>query len=136
MIETYQTQLLMLLVLMVVTVIVGVILGILAYGCILWYRWRDREQKSLGLVTLLIMVPQENEVKIDAMEPIIASFGSLFKSARFKFLQWTVAQPSLSLEIIGNKDDIRFYISCPKKYQDMIEKQIYSVFFWCLYSLK
>ncbi len=115
-------------VLVVVATVVAVILGILVYAILLWFRWKDREEKSLQLVTLQIVVPQDNEVKIDAMEPIIGAFGSLYKSARFKFLQSTVGQPSLSLEIVGTKNDIRFYISCPKKYQDMIEKQIYSVY--------
>ncbi|MCL4384166.1 ATP-binding protein [Patescibacteria group bacterium] len=128
MFETLLAQAINLVVLIVLLVIVGIILGILGYGLLLWYRWRDREEKSLELVTLAVAVPQDNEVKIDAMESIIASFGSLYKSARFKFLQGTVAQPSLSLEIMGTKEDIRFYISCPKKYQDMIEKQIYSVY--------
>lgn len=104
------------------------LLVFLGYILILWYRWRDRESKSLGLVTLLVAVPQDNEIKIDAMEPIISSIGSFYKSARFKFLQIFISQPSLSLEIIGTNQDIRFYISLPAKYRDLIEKQIYSVY--------
>lgn len=95
---------------------------------VLWFRWRDREKKSLELVTLLVVVPQDNEVKIDANEAIISSVASFYTSAKFKFLQIFIAQPSLSLEIIGTHEDIRFYISVPKKFQDLIEKQIYSVY--------
>jgi len=40
----------------------------LGFAFTLWYRWRDREKKSLELITLLVVVPQDNEVKIDAME--------------------------------------------------------------------
>lgn len=104
------------------------LLYFLAYALIIWYRWRDREKKSLELVTLLVAVPQDNEVKIDAMEPILGAIGSFYKSARFKFLQTLISQPSLSLEIIGNNQDIRFYICLPEKYRDLIEKQIYSVY--------
>ena len=78
---------------------------------VIWFRWRDREEKSLKLVTLMVAVPQDNEVKIDAMEPIIGIVASFYKSAKFKLFQNFIAQPSLSLEIVGNHDDIRFYIS-------------------------
>lgn len=108
--------------------LVLVLLYFLFYAFVLWYRWRDREKKSLEMITLLVVVPQDNEVKIDAMEPIIGAMGSLYKSAKFKFLQTFISQPSLSLEIIGTNKDIRFYISLPEKYRDLIEKQIYSVY--------
>ncbi|MFA6250741.1 MAG: DUF87 domain-containing protein [Candidatus Shapirobacteria bacterium] len=109
-------------------VLVGIFLGICFYALVLWIRWRGRENKSLELVTLQVAVPHDNEVKIDAMEPIIASLSSMYKPAKPKFLQPFFAQKSASLEIVGNKDDIRFYMSVPKNYQDLIEKQIYSVF--------
>lgn len=104
------------------------LLFVLGYALILWFKWKDRESKSLELATLLVVVPQDNEVKVDAMEQIINSFGTLYKSAKFKFLQRLETQPSLSLEIIGTNEDIRFYINVPKKYQDFVEKQIYSVY--------
>ena len=114
----------------IVLVSLGILLFLflLGFDFILWYRWRDREKKSLELITLLVAVPQDNEVKIDAMEPVIAAISSFYKSARFKFLQIFVAQPSISLEIIGTNQDIRFYISVPSKYRDLIEKQIYSIY--------
>src|SRR3989339_751261 len=96
--------------LLVALVIVGILLGFLGYLLILWYRWKDREEKSLELITLEVAVPKDNEVKIDAMEPILASLGSMYKSAKFKFLQILQTQPNVSLEIVGTKEDIRFYI--------------------------
>ena len=107
---------------------VGVLLFFLGWGLLLWYKWHDREEKSLKQVNLLVAVPQDNEVKIDAMEQIVSSFASMYKSAKFKFLQGLVTQPSASLEIVGTDDDIKFYISIQEKYQDLIEKQIYSVY--------
>jgi len=53
--------------LILVILFVLFILFILGFAFILWYRWRDREKKSLQLITLLVAVPQDNEVKIDAM---------------------------------------------------------------------
>jgi hypothetical protein len=105
-----------------------VLLALLVALLTLWYRWRDREARSLDLVTLLVSVPDDNEVKIDATEPIINSLASLYQNARFKIFQRLVAQPSVSLEIIGTNENIRFFICLPSKYQDMIEKQIYSVY--------
>ena len=112
----------------VATILVVALLWLLFQLFTLWYKWKDREKRSLDLTTLLVVVPEDNEVKVDAMEQIINSFASLYKGARFKFMQRFVAQPSLSLEIIGTSEDIRFYICVPKKYRDLIEKQVYSVY--------
>lgn len=109
-------------------VVIALLLSVLGFVFLLWWKWKDREQNSLKLVTLLVAVPQDNEVKIDATEQIINSIASIFKSAKLKILQPLIAQPSVSLEIIGTHDDIRFYVSVPEKYQDLIEKQIYSVY--------
>lgn len=109
-------------------IVVLLLLALLGYALLLWYRWRDREERSLKLVTLLVAIPQDNEVKIDATEQIISSLATMYKSAKFKFLQTFHSQPCASLEIIGTNEDIRFYISVPKNYQDLIEKQIYSVY--------
>ena len=121
-------QLVKLGILAMVALIVMALLALLVYGLGIWYRFRDREKKSLDIVTLLVAVPEDNEAKIDAMEQIINSFSSLYKGAKFKFLQFITAQPSLSLEIVGTHEDIRFYVCTPKKYQDFIEKQIYSIY--------
>lgn len=114
--------------LLVILTLVLILLGFCFYVFVLWCKWRDREKRSLDLVTLLLAVPDDNEIKIDSMEQVISSFGNMYKKAKIKLLQAFVAQPSLSLEIIGTSEDIRFYISVPKKYQDMIEKQLYSVY--------
>ncbi len=104
------------------------LIALIGWALILWYKWKDREENSLKQINLIIAVPKDNEVKIDAMEQIIASFGSMYKTAKPKFLQMFVSQPSASLEIIGTDEDIKFYISVPQKYRDLVEKQIYSVY--------
>ncbi|MBU1130061.1 DUF87 domain-containing protein [Patescibacteria group bacterium] len=115
-------------ILLLIFTLVLILVGFCFYLFILWHKWRDREKRSLDLVTLLVVVSEDNEIKIDAMEQVISSFGNMYKKAKIKFLQRFIAQPSLSLEIIGTSEDIRFYISMPKKYQDMFEKQLYSVY--------
>lgn len=128
MIEGLQELLVNLAVIMVGLTLAGTMLGGALWGLLLWYRFRDREKRSLGLVTLLVALPHDNEVKIDAMEQIIGSLGSMYKGAKFKFLQRLTAQPNASLEIVGTAEDIRFYISVPEKSRDLIEKQIYSAY--------
>ena len=104
------------------------VLTVLGFVAFMWFKWKDREESSLKLITLLVAVPQDNEVKIDATEQIINSIASLYKSTKIKIFQKLIAQPNISLEIVGTHDDIKFYISVPEKYQDLIEKQVYSVY--------
>lgn len=113
---------------LILTILIAGLLFLVFWIFFLWFKWRGREERSLKQVNLLVAVPQDNEVKIDAMEQILNSFGSMFKSTKIKFLQSFVSQPSASLEIVGTSEDIKFYVSVPGKYQDLIEKQIYSVF--------
>lgn len=97
---------------------------------IIWYvftrlRSKDREEKSLDAVLLEITVPRNNEVKVDAMEQMIGSLHSIKKSGwkmRYK------NQPTISLEIVGRTEDIRFYISVPGDLRDMLEKQIHGAY--------
>lgn len=116
------------LVLSLIAVLVAGLLGFMVWVLIQWYKWKDREKKSLDMVTLLIVVPHDNEVKIDSMETGFASFATLYKNARWKWMQRFVAQPNISLEIVATKEDIRFYISTPKKFKDLIERQIYGMY--------
>ena len=113
---------------LILTVLISGLLFLTGWGLMLWFKWKDREERSLKLVNLLIAVPQDNEVKIDAMEQILNSFASMYKSAKIKIFQSFISQPSASLEIVGTGDDIKFYLSVPEKYQDLIETQIYSVY--------
>jgi len=99
-------------------------LGLTAVGFafLLWYRWRRREEESLKFVLLQVRVPENNEVKIEAMEQVFASLHSIYKGGRFKFFR---PQPHLSFEIVAKPGDIRFYVACPLKLKDLVERQIY-----------
>lgn len=88
---------------------------------IIWYRNRHREKASLDSTLLEVSVPRDNEIKIDAAEQMFTSFASLRKGGRLSFLQ---PQPSLSFEIVGLPEDIRFYVNTPNKIKDFVEKQI------------
>jgi len=91
------------------------------YVIFLWYKFRKREKDSLNSVLLQVSVPRDNEIKIDAAEQMFASLASIHKGGRFAFLH---PQPHLTFEVVGLPGDIRFYVSAPNKYRDLVEKQI------------
>ncbi len=98
-----------------------VILFILGYIFILWWRHHSREENSLDYVLLQVVVPFDNEIKIDAAEQMFASLFSMKKGGMLSFLR---LQPHISFEIVAKHEDIHFYISVPLKLKDMLEKQI------------
>ncbi|HZQ29946.1 MAG TPA: TraM recognition domain-containing protein [Patescibacteria group bacterium] len=101
-----------------ILVALGTVVG---YIFILWYRNKNRLKESLDSTLLQVTLPRDNEIKIDAAEQLFSSFAGLRKGGRFSFLK---LQPSVSFEIVGLPQDIRFYVNTPNKYKDMIEKQI------------
>ncbi len=86
-----------------------------------WYKHRNRENNALDFVTLLIRVPKDNETKIDSAEQMFAGLYSLKKSGFFAF---TKAEDLFSLEIVAMEEDIAFYLNCPRRIRDLVEKQI------------
>jgi len=106
-------------------VILGMILlAVSLYIGLQWYKHRGSEQESLRFVTLLVAVPRDNEVKIDAMDQVFSALHSIRKKGWW-FFDRLARQEHLSLEIIAQKEDIRFYISCPRHLLDLVEKQIH-----------
>lgn len=85
------------------------------------FRNRKREERSLDSVLLQIAVPRDNEIKIDAAEQM---FASLFSIKRGGWKSKFDIQDIISFEIAAKKEDIRFYVWCPRRIQDLIEKQI------------
>lgn len=106
-------------------VILGLILlAVSAYIMLQWYKHRGSEPESLQFVTLLVAVNRDNEVKIDAMDQVFSALHSIRKKGWW-FFDRLKRQEHLSLEIIAQKEDIRFYISCPRHLVDLVEKQIH-----------
>ena len=100
-------------------------IALLVWSLFLWIRWHDRENQSLDSVLLHIAVPRDNEIKIDAMEQLFAAFFSIKKSGwkqRFK------PQPQIAFEIVAKPEDIRFFVWTPRKFKDLIEKQIHGAY--------
>lgn len=112
-----------------VVVALGLFLGLAALIAFSWkflkglIKYRDREKKSLQFVLLQVIVPRDSEVKIDAAEQFFATFTALKKSTGFLNKAF-FAQPHISFEIVALHESIKFYVSCHKDHQDMVEKQL------------
>ncbi len=108
-------------------ILVGIIVvcGLL-YLLFQWFKYRNREQYSLGFVLLEVRLPRDNEIKIDAAEQMFASLHTLYESDWLK--KRIKPQDHFSFEIVALKEDIRFYVTCPAKLQDLIEKQIHGAY--------
>jgi len=101
---------------LVTTGVVG--LGILILQL---FRFKNREEVSMNFVLLEILVPRGNEVKIDVAEQM---FGALYSIRRGGWKQKFKAQQHLSFEIVGKKEEIRFYVSCHRDNMELVEKQL------------
>src|SRR5688572_9940882 len=106
----------------------GVFLAIVAavsFWTFIKYKYRKREDNSLDSVLLEVAVPRDNEIKIDAAEQMFAALYSIKKGG---WKQRFDIQPILSFEVVARKEEIKFYVWCPKKLQDLIEKQIHGAY--------
>ncbi len=100
-------------------------LFILGYMIIQWLRFRGREKYSLGFVVLKILLPKDNEIKIDAAEQMFAALYSLKNEGLHAVLK---PEEHFAFEIVALKENIAFYVTAPKELKDLIEKQIYGAY--------
>ena len=105
--------------------VLGLLAFIVGWAWILWMRNRDREERSLDFVLLSVAVPRDNEIKIDAAEQMFSSLYSIYKGGTLSFLK---PQDHISLEIVALPEEIKFYVSCSKSLQDLVEKQIHGAY--------
>ncbi len=102
------------------------VLLVLIWFFFLWLKYRRREERSLSMVTFEVLVPKDNEIKIDAAEQMFSSFASLYHPH-----WWTrfFKHPRhLTLELVATKENIGFYISVPEDDFQLVEKQIYGAY--------
>ncbi|QQG41781.1 MAG: type IV secretion system DNA-binding domain-containing protein [Candidatus Woesebacteria bacterium] len=93
----------------------------LGYAIFIFFKHKNREESSIDSVLLQVALPRNNEAKIDVMEQL---FSSLYTLKKGGWKQKFSIQPSISFEIVAKQEDIRFYVWCPKKIKDLVEKQI------------
>ncbi len=118
-------QVVSLLIQLVIFLGVLVLAAVFAYMFFQWLKHRNREQYALDFVTLLIRLPRDNEIKIDAAEQMFSGMYSLKKSGFFAFLK---PEDLVSFEIVALKEELSFYVNCPRKIRDLVEKQIHGAY--------
>lgn len=101
------------------------IIAVFVYLTFVYYKHRNREERSLDSVLLQVAVPRDNEIKIDAAEQMFASLYAVKKGGWKTRLD---TQDMISFEIVGGQEDIRFYVWCPRRLQDLVEKQIHGAY--------
>jgi len=97
----------------------------IGYFVVYWMRYHKREARSLSLVCLLVSLPKNNEIKIEAAEQMFAGMYGIIKRGLSGFFQ---SQESISFEIAAKPSDIRFYVLVPDYLRDLVEKQIHSTY--------
>ncbi len=109
---------------MALAIVLGCLLFVAGLAClfVFWWKHRNRETYALDFVTLLIRVPRDSETKIDAAEQMFAGLYSLKKTGFGS--DWFGVEDFFSFEIVALKEEIGFYVSCPRKIRDLVEKQI------------
>lgn len=99
---------------------------VIAYLVVIYSRLKKREQMAYDSVTLQVLVPKDNEIKIDASEQMFSAFTSLKRSSGwFGFLD---VCDSFAFEIISKNQEIIFLVTVPNKMVDFVEKTIYGYY--------
>ena len=115
-------------ILAIIVLILAAIIALVGYLLFHFLKWRKREEHALEFVLLQVAVPRDNEIKIDAMEQMLASLYSLKKGGPWWKLAFLNPQEHLTFEIVGGHEDIRFFVSCPEQLRDLLEKQIHGTY--------
>jgi hypothetical protein len=109
--------------------VVVIILGFAAFGIyllILSYLDSKRrailEENSEEQAFLVVKVPRDNEYEIPNADQMFSGLYSMFQTKKFE--KWFGGQSSISFEIVAFKEKIKFYVVCPAKLVDLVERQI------------
>ena len=99
------SQLTVILFSLILGVVLLAILVAFTYMILQWLKNRKRQDYALSFVTLLVKLPKDNEIKIDAAEQMFAGLYSLNKSG----FSLTRSQDIVAFEIVALKEEIAFY---------------------------
>ncbi len=102
-----------------------ILVAVFSYMLFQWFKYKDRESYALDFVSLLVRLPKENEIKIDAAEQM---FASLYSVKHDGWFHWLKPEDLFSFEIVALKEDLAFYINCPRNIRDLVEKQVHGAY--------
>ncbi len=84
---------------------------------------KDRDEKSLDGVLMEVRVPRNNELEIGVAESMFANLYGIGGKGEGLAEKFSVNN-CVSFEMVGLPGEIRFFVHCPKKLADLVEKQI------------
>lgn len=82
-----------------------------------------QEANTKDLTYFIVKVPKDNEYEISNAEQMFAGLYHLFEKKMFEQI-FGSQQIAISFEIVAFKEKIKFYVVCPSKAADLVEKQI------------
>ena len=84
---------------------------------------KDRNEKANDGVLMEVRVPRDNEVEIGVAEQMFANLYGIGGKGDGLAEHFTVSN-AVSFEVVGLPGEIRFFVHCPRKFADLVEKQI------------
>ncbi|MDD2583182.1 MAG: hypothetical protein PHR66_14435, partial [Desulfuromonadaceae bacterium] len=84
---------------------------------------KDRDDKASKWALFEVRVPRTNEIEIGEAEKMFANLISIGGKGDGLAGKFTVNN-SISFELMAIPGEIRFYVHCPKRLAEMVEKQI------------
>jgi hypothetical protein len=84
---------------------------------------KDRNEKASDGVLMEVRVPRNNEVEIGVAEKMFANLYGIGGKGEGIAKPFSVNN-CVSFEMVGLPGEIRFFVHCPKKLADLVEKQI------------
>ncbi|MBP6976231.1 DUF87 domain-containing protein [Candidatus Dojkabacteria bacterium] len=84
---------------------------------------KDRNEKAKEWVLFEVRVPRGNETEIGVAEKMFSNLVGIGGKGKGFAEKFTVSN-SVSFEIVGTPGEIRFFVYCPKKFGEHLEKQI------------
>ncbi|MFW5702449.1 MAG: type IV secretory system conjugative DNA transfer family protein [Candidatus Dojkabacteria bacterium] len=85
------------------------------------------ERMSVKSTIFEVRLPQSNEIEIQAADQMYSGLSGIAgKVGRLK--RWFSARNFISWEIVAFPENIRFYVVCPNKIANLVEKQVNAAF--------
>lgn len=96
-------------------------------GVFFWFKKKllrkDSNEKVLDNVTFEVKIPRQNEIEIGVAEQMFANLTGIAGKGKGLGKYFSV-ENAISFEMVGLPGEIRFFVNCPRKVSDLVEKQI------------
>ena len=111
----------------------GWFLAVLIFAAVIFNDWWIHDKirgyvKKIKWVTLQIHVPRENFKSAKSMEQVFASLHGTYSFGikQIEVYKEGKVEDWLSCEIVGSEDGVKFYITAPAKFRNLIESSFFS----------